>query len=206
MKVVEVNGWATTVWVDPGGTTGWGVMSVSPSLLTGTKPIHRSISHWACGNYKGNEDQMASEMLQLFSVWDDAAIGIERFVIRKFLQHHEFLSPVRIRAKIEYGLWLQEKWESEDDGRVMGRGRYLFQQDPSLAKSVLTDERQREYALWEPGPDHQRDAIKHCYTFLRRAQEKPRLRATAWPHLFTTDGALLKKRPPTSKASTRGRK
>lgn len=204
--MVEVSGWASTVWVDPGGTTGWGVISVSPSLLTGTQPIHSKICHWSCGNYLGNENQMASEMLQLFDVWDDAAIGIEKFVVRKFLQNHEFLSPVRVRAKIEYGLWLMEKWDAEENDRPVGRGRYLFQQDPSLAKKTLTDERQREYGLWEPGPDHQRDAIKHCYTFLQRAQEKPRLRATAWPHLFRTDGNLLKGRPPTSKAATRGRR
>lgn len=193
------SGWATTVWSDPGGTTGWGVMSIPPDVLTKNVPIHRYITHWACGDTKGNENQMASEMLQLYDAWDDAAIGIEKFVIRKFLQHDEFLSPVRVRSKIEYGLWLQEKWEAEEEGREVGRGRYLFTQDPSLAKRTLTDDRQRDFELWEPGRDHKRDAIKHCYTFLQRAQEKPKLRAIAWPHLFRNDGELMKKLPPTSK-------
>jgi hypothetical protein len=174
-------------------------MAVEPRLLLTTKPVHRGIAHWACGDVHGNENQMASEMLELYDSWPDAAIGIESFVIQKFLQHAEFLSPVRVRSKIEYGLWLQEKWEAEEDGREMGRGRYLFTQTPSLAKSTLTDDRQREYHLWEPGKDHKRDGIKHCFTFLQRAQEKPRLRAVAWPHLFKADGTLLKRVPPTKK-------
>lgn len=194
-----VSGWATTVWVDPGGATGWGVISVNPAVLVGDEAIWANIEHWACGESNGNENQMSSEMLQLYDVWEDAAIGIEKFTIRKFLQHDEFLSPVRVRSKIEYGLWLMEKWAAEEEGRDMGRGRYLWSQDPSLAKRTLTDDRQRSWGLWEPGKDHKRDAIKHCYTFLQRAQEKPNMRAYAWPHLFKKDGSLLHRMPPTKK-------
>lgn len=192
------SGWATTVWVDPGGTTGWGVMSVNPQILCGTRPIARNVAHWVCGESKGNEDQMASEMLELFDVWEDAAVGIEKFTLRQMAVD---LSPVRVTSKIEYGLWLMEKWRADDAGVPMGRGRLVFKQDPSLAKRTLTDDRQREARLWEPGKDHKRDAIKHCFTFLQRAQEKPRLRATAWPGLFKTDGTLYKKLPPTTKRS-----
>lgn len=194
----DKTGWASTVWVDPGGTTGWAVMSVDPSILVEAKPIENNIAHWACGNSTGNENQMASEMLELFDSWEDAAIGIERFQLR---QLHVDLSPVSVTGKIEYGLWLMEKWQAEEDERPMGRGRYVFKQEPSLAKRTLTDERQREWKLWESGPDHQRDAVKHCFTFLQRAQEKPRLRSVAWPSLFKADGSLLKRLPPTSKRS-----
>lgn len=194
-------GWATTVWVDPGGTTGWGVMSVDPLALSLRKPIEDIIEHWVCGDTHGNENQMASEMLELYDLWEDAAIGIEKFTIRKFLKHEEFLSPVRIRSKIEYGLWLQEKWAAEEEGRPVGRGRHLWIQDPSMAKNTLTDDRQRAYGLWDPGKDHKRDAVKHCYTFLQRMQEKPKARAMAWPQLFRMDGSPMVRRPPTSKRS-----
>lgn len=193
------NGWASTAWIDPGGTTGWGVMSVDPEKLAGKQPIHKVIAHWACGEIKGNENQQASEILEFFDAWDDAAIGIESFVIRKFLQHNEFLSPVRIRSKVEYGLWLQEKWEAEENERDMGRGRHLWTQTPADAKKTLNDDRQRAWGLWEPGPDHKRDAIKHCYLFLSRMRDKPKARFYAWPTLFTTAGEPLKRRPPTSK-------
>jgi hypothetical protein len=197
----DKTGWASTVWVDPGGTTGWGVISVDPTILLEPKPLYKNIAHWSCGDTHGNENQMTSEMLMLFDAWEDAAVGCEKFTVRKFLQHDEFLSPVRIRAKIEYGLWLMEKWDAEENDRPMGRGRHLFLQDPSMAKRTLTDDRQRDWGLWEPGKDHKRDAIKHCYTFLQRAQESPRLRGVAWPHLFKQDGSLFKKTPPTSKRS-----
>lgn len=192
------SGWATTVWIDPGGTTGWGVMSVNPQLLCGHQPIFKNIQHWACGEITGNENQIASEVLELFELWDDAAVGIEKFTLR---QRAVELSPVSVTAKIEYGLWLQEKWEAEEEERPIGRGRWVFKQEPSLAKRTLTDDRQRDWRLWEAGKDHKRDAIKHCYTFLQRAQEKPRLRATAWPLLYKIDGSPMKRLPPTSKRS-----
>lgn len=173
-------------------------MSVEPALLCGTDPIHKSISHWVCGEITGNENQMASQSLELFDMWEDAAAGIEAFHLRQLAVE---LSPVSVSAKIEYGLWLMEKWEADEAGRPVGRGRMVFKQQPSLAKKTLTDDRQREFGLWEPGKDHKRDAVKHCYTFLQRAQEKPRLRAVAWPALFKRDGTLMKKQPPTSKRS-----
>lgn len=194
----DVSGWATTVWVDPGGTTGWAVMSVLPQILVSDKAIWSNIQHWACGETHANENQMASEMLELFHLWDDAAIGIEKFTLR---QLHVDLSPVSVTGKIEYGLWLTEKWAAEEEERDMGRGRMVFKQEPAMAKRTLTDERQKNWGLWSPGKDHKRDATKHCFTFLQRAQEKPRLRAYAWPHLFKNDGSLLKRMPPATKRS-----
>jgi hypothetical protein len=172
-------------------------MGVKPEVLCSTeRRIERNIQHWACGDTHHNENQMASEMLELFAMWDDAAIGCEGFHVRQLAVE---ISPATIRAKIEYGLWLAEKWEASEEDRDMGRPRHLFKQEPSLAKRTLTDDRQRQYKLWEPGKDHKRDAVKHCYTFLQRAQESPRLRYFAWPHLFRTDGTLLKRRPSPTK-------
>lgn len=193
-----VSGWASTVWIDPGGTTGWAVMCVNPEVLTKRVPIHKNLQHWACGDITGNENQQTSEVLQLLDVWDDAVAGIERFTLRQMAVE---LSPVSITAKIEYGLWLMEKWAAEEEERDIGRGRMIFKQDPSLAKTSLTDDRMREFKLWTPGKDHKRDATKHCWTFLQRAQEKPNLRAAAWPQLFKKDGSLLARMPPTSKRS-----
>jgi hypothetical protein len=191
-------GWATTCWVDPGGNTGWAVMSVNPEDLVSTrKPLHKCIQHWSCGDTgKKNHDQMASEMLEFFDMWDDAAIGIERFNLRQLAVE---LSPVTVTAKIEYGLWLAEKWTAAEEERDVGRPRLVWKQDPGMAKNKLTDDRQREYGLWVPGLDHQRDALKHCYTFLSRVRERPRMRATAWPNLFKIDGDAQKRRPPTNK-------
>lgn len=195
----DKTGWATTVWIDPGGTTGWGVIAVDPFLIVDNKPITpRSVAHWSCGDIKGNENQMASQCLELLDLWEDAAAGLEKFTLR---QRHVELSPVSVTAKIEYALWLMEKWAAEEEERPMRRGRMVFKQEPSLAKRTLTDDMMRDLGFWVPGPDHKRDAIKHCYTFLQRMQEKPRARAYAWPALFKMDGSPLMRRPPTSKRS-----
>lgn len=191
-------GWATTAWVDPGGSTGWGVMSVNPEDLAGSRPIHKIIQHWSCGMVKENENQMSSAMLEFYDMWDDAAIGCEDFNLRQLAVE---LSPVTICAKVEYGLWLAEKWAADEDDRPQRRPRRLWKQSASTAKNKLNDDRHREFGFWVPGPDHPRDAIKHCYTFLSRAREQPRLRFQAWPSLFKQDGAPLKKRPPTNKRS-----
>lgn len=195
-------GWASTVWVDPGGNTGWGVMSVEPEdLINNKRPLHKCIVHWAAGETgKKNEDQMASEMLELYDMWDDAAIGIERFRLRQMAVE---LSPVSITAKIEYGLWLAEKWSAQEAERPVGRPRILWKQDPGMAKNRLSDELMRSHQLWTVGSDHARDATKHCFTFLSRCRERPGMRATAWPNLFKQDGTLMKRRPPTRKENMR---
>jgi hypothetical protein len=195
----DKTGWATTVWIDPGGTTGWGVIAVDPSILTENKPINpHSVAHWACGELTGNMNQQASQVLELFDLWDDAAVGIERFHVRQLAVE---LSPVAITEKVEYGLWLMEKWQAEEEERPVGRPRLMFKQEPSLAKRTLTDDMMRELGFWVPGKDHKRDAIKHCYTFLQRMQEKPQARAAAWPSLFRVEGRTKAVRPPTSKRS-----
>jgi hypothetical protein len=193
-------GWATTVWCDPGGTTGWGVMALDPAALAGSRPIHTIIQHWSCGEAVGNENQMASQMLELYAMWDDAAIGCEDFQLRQLAVE---LSPATVRAKIEYGLWLGEKWAADEEGRDEGRPRRLWLQMASMAKQKLDDDRQRRFKLWEPGKDHKRDAVKHCYTFMSRARENPRMRFNAWPNLFRQDGSPLSRRPPTKKGNMR---
>lgn len=195
----DKTGWASTVWIDPGDTTGWGVIAVDPDMLSSSQPINpKTVAHWACGELTGNENQMTSQVLELFDLWEDAAVGVERFHLRQMAVE---LSPVRITAKVEYALWLTEKWAAEEEERHVGRGRMVFKQEPSLAKRTLSDDLMRELGFWVPGKDHKRDAIKHCYTFLQRAQEMPNLRATAWPALFRMEGRTRAVRPPTSKRS-----
>lgn len=169
-------------------------MSVRPTALTSTrKPLEKCIEHFAAGQIKGPENAQALEMLELIDLWRDAAIGIENFIIRKFLTHRDFLTPVRITEKVDFGMYCRSLDDEEADHR------HIYKQEPSLAKSTLTDARQRESGLWVVGEEHARDAIKHAYTFLRRARDKPGMRHSAWPLLFKKDGSLIKRAPSTSK-------
>lgn len=189
----ELTGWASVVAFDQGGTTGWCVACVAPdALLSNEKPIHKCIEHWAAGQIEGTEDNQADQMMELINTWPDAAILCETFIIRKFLTHRGFLSPVRIEEKFRYGLHLQAKEEG-------GRPKYVFKQQPSLAMDFCTDDRQKQWHMWATGEPHARDAIKHAVTFMARAREKDKMRSAAWPLLFRSTGVIAKRAPRTSK-------
>jgi hypothetical protein len=190
-EVTEVNGWFTVVAFDPGGTTGWCVMSVEPRHLLGTKPVHKKLAHFACGQIAGGENSQADEMYDLLDLWDDSAWLCEDFIVRKFLRHREFLSPVRITARIEYRMSHAYPF------------RPMFKQQPALAMSAVTDDRQKEWGLWSIGQPHARDATKHALTFLMRARESARMRLAAWPLLCKVNGDIAKSAPDPHKSHLR---
>ena len=162
------------LWFDPGGTTGWAYCSIGVrSLLDGDVFARMRIDRH--GELKGPEDPMANEMVNMATGVRQAALGIESFSLRKFHRGAELLSPVRIRAKYEYGLY------------ILSEERRVFYQSPSDAMTTLTDERQRKHDLWIPGDDHMRVAVKHCATFFLKAQQKHRLREVAWPWINWTE-------------------
>lgn len=178
----EVTGWASVVAYDPGGATGWSVMAVNPKdLLTNTRELHRVIKHFAHGEIGGPEMERIDQITELCDSWNDAAVVGEGFVLAKFSQDEELFSPMRINACVEWFLH--------------GYGRVLFKQSAQTAKSRWTDERLKHCKSagkpwYVPGPDHQRDAIRHAALFLGRARDQPKLRANAWPHIFNSDGSL----------------
>ena len=128
-----------------------------------------------------------SELLQLAEGWPGAAIVMEDFILRKFDQGRDILSPVRVMAALDFGFW------------SIGRDDQVFRQQPSLAKTTATDERLKRWGLYrrEGGMNHARDADRHAITFLRRCSQgkgSRLLREQAWPHLYgviqTKDGPV----------------
>jgi len=133
------------------------------------------------------ESAGASEILQLVEGWPGAAIVVEDFILRKFDQGRDILSPVRVMEKFEFGLW------------VLGRDGQAFRQQPALAKTTATDDRLQRWGFYrrEGGLKHARDADRHAITFLRRCSQGKQgrlLREKAWPHLYgiiqTKDGPV----------------
>lgn len=164
----------TIVCIDPGGTTGWAVFSVHPeSLVDSGVPILGNITHWSHGQVVGDENSQASELLGLIDTWPGCCVLIEDFILRVSSGDREVLSPVRITAKVEFGLFL-------------AGGIPSFRQMPSEAKSVATDERLRSWGFYQRkgGLEHARDADRHGLTWLRKCKEKAFVRAQCWPYLF----------------------
>lgn len=66
------------------------------------------------------------------------------------------LVPIRLEAMLRFGL--AQKWSSVK----------LERQTPSQAKSTITNDRLRRLGLWRSGSAHERDAIRHLVTYIRR--------------------------------------
>jgi len=190
---------AQLIWVDPGGTTGVAVALLDARwLLGGGPPSWEGLATALCGvtvsqtdgwseDGKGRhmrpglkesnngsglaELKMETEVIETIMGWPDAAFGLEDFILRRFGQDREMLSPVRINAAIEFGVWTED-------------GRRPFLQAASMAKNTATDERMKRSGLYRAGLPHGTDAARHVATFYRRARSDARLREAAWPELF----------------------
>lgn len=123
------------------------------------------------------ESAGVSELLSLIETWPGAAVVTEDFILRKFDQGRDILAPVRVMEKFEFGLW------------VLGRDKQSFRQQPSMAKTTVTDQRLKNWGFYrrDGGLRHARDADRHAITFLRRCSQGKAgrlLREKAWPHLY----------------------
>lgn len=121
-----------------------------------------------------NELIVCDNIAALLNDWPLAVWGIESFKARMGSLSAEAISPDRIRlalcfAEVVYG----------------NRHRVPFFQSAAIAKTTVDDARLRDAGLYRAGMPHANDATKHALTFARRARADAKLRAAAWPHLFT---------------------
>lgn len=187
---------ATVIAVDPGGTTGWSLIQVPPEALCEPDvPILANIWQFQhgqvdCGVHRGNlatslhpgistEGEFSGiyDLVAFITSWPSSAVVIEDFALRQLRMDRDLLSPVRVTAAIGYELWKN--------------GRDYHVQTPTDAKRVCTDERLKEWNMYDRtgGLQHARDADRHAILFLRKAKAKASFRAQAWPHLFSERGA-----------------
>jgi hypothetical protein len=158
--------------VDPGGTTGWAEISVPvESLLDRQVDLFLDLS-FDCGQITGDPNSQVEELGGLLWQFKGPVI-IEDFILRQFRQDRDLLAPVVVTAKLEYEIFVSNKQ------RVYQQR--VKRQQPSLAKSTATDDRLREWGLWEVGAPHARDSLRHTMTFLRRAKTDRKLLEWGWP-------------------------
>lgn len=140
---------------DPGGTTGWAAFSVwEIAMYDREYAILENIQHWAAGEFSGPLPKQHDEMVLLCEAWEDADVVSEDFILRQFLPGRDVLDPVRLNFALECAV----------------RPRVVDYQQPSLAMSVITDDRLQAFGYWDAliGKPHARDAVRHALTFLRR--------------------------------------
>lgn len=187
---------ATVIAIDPGGTTGWSLISVHPgSLVESDAAVLDNISvhqhgQVDCGSRRGNlgtslhpdistdgEFSGVYDLFKLIEGWPCAAVVIEDFHLRQFRKDRDLLSPVRITAALEYLIWRE--------------GRDAHFQTPADAKRVCTDDRLKRWQMYDPVGSmvHARDADRHAILFLRKCKAKQSFRAAAFPFLYGERGA-----------------
>lgn len=173
----------TVVWYDPGGVTGWAVISVHPdALLSPEYLVLDNITHFACGEFYGNEFAQVDQMVELADAWPGAALGTEGFVMYDSSagrKDDNLLSLVRLNAAFRYEMARH------------GRTRRVFRQFAALAKQQVTNERLKAWNYWgaTAGSTHARDAVRHDFTFLKRIKLSAKLRAQAFPGLGAVEEA-----------------
>jgi len=153
---------STTMWFDPGVAVGWCVISVWSIALTDIRfRLLSNLVAWSAGEYRGTEDQVVDQMFDLVEAWEGnlGSVGLEDFILRQFSMGRELLAPVRVTARFEDRMYVANK-----------SGLLVPKQQPSLAMSMVTDERLKLWQLYNytTGKPHARDALRHGLTYLRR--------------------------------------
>lgn len=177
IKIADLLPNPTVLAIDPGGTTGWAVMSVHAEALCAPRvSILNNIEHWSHGEIGGPEAEQVTQIMGIYEQWPGACLLIEDFILRKMLMSRELLSPVRITAMLSYACFLG------------GYAYYL--QNGGYAMSTATDSRLKEWGLYERagGMRHARDADRHAITWLRQCKTEAFLRAKCWPYLYGPGG------------------
>jgi hypothetical protein len=163
--------------IDPGGTTGWYLLTVPRDCIFGDAPSQILEHDW--GEFDGPEWQQAIEIARLAREIQslDYKTGVA-LIIEAWDQDPTFkntdsepLSPVRIGAMLD--LLLHQRMIADAT---------LHFQSRTLAFTTVTDERLKRWGLWVKGSDHVRAALRHAITALRRARTNPEFAAELWTY------------------------
>lgn len=168
----------TAIAYDPGGVTGWSVICVHPdSIVLPEFRVIDNITHWAAGQFIGDEFSQVDQMVKLARDWPGASLVVEDFILERMSADRALLSPVRLTAAFRYAMRL----EANETRLVSKQGR-------SLAFTTITDDRLKvlaggKFYIRTAGAAHARDAVKHNLCWLKRLKENLRLRLSVFPDL-----------------------
>lgn len=163
--------WPRVLWIDPGVVSGVAVVWFDPKalLIDGAK-TPKVLLAYSEVHLHGPENGVGGQInryLRLRAKLDEEkglATGCEGFVPLQLNQDKDFLSPVRIRAGLDYEL---SKTKPLDADKI-GDGVPLYIQMPVDAKAAFNNQRLQALRMYTEGPDHVNDAKRHCLLFIRR--------------------------------------
>lgn len=169
------------IGVDPGVTTGVAIATLQGKEVGSLADVFVEMGQLSYG-FSGNgfdiieststeegEAKVAAEIAQLVRTavlhGSRVVLVIEDFVVRRFDSSREFLSPVRITARIQQELF----------NDTICQGVTVAIQSPSDAKQTCTDERMKKWGI-QPKTHKDRhglDAARHCVLFIRKLMANP---------------------------------
>lgn len=169
------------IGVDPGVTTGVAIATLQRKEIGSLADVFVEMGQLSYG-FSGNgfdiiesasaeegEAKVATEIAQLVRTavlhGSRVVLVIENFVVRRFDSSREFLSPVRITARIQQELF----------NDTICQGVTVAMQSPSDAKQTCTDERMKKWGI-QPKTHKDRhglDAARHCVLFIRKLMANP---------------------------------
>lgn len=169
------------IGVDPGVTTGVAIATLQRKEIGSLADVFVEMGQLSYG-FSGNgfdiiesasaeegEAKVAAEIAQLVRTavlhGSRVVLVIEDFVVRRFDSSREFLSPVRITARIQQELF----------NDTICQGVTVVMQSPSDAKQTCTDERMKKWGI-QPKTHKDRhglDAARHCILFIRKLMANP---------------------------------
>ena len=165
--------------IDPGGTTGWVILTVPRLCIFGDEPSE--ITEWDYGEFTGPEPVQATAIAELARVTQslDYRTG-PAIIVEGWDQNPDFkstdeetLSPVRLGAM----LMLLKFQKRLGDATVHFQSRTL-----AFGSKATTDDKLKRYGMYVEGSDHIRAATKHAIIALRRARENWDFAIELWPY------------------------
>ncbi len=155
--------WPRILWIDPGVVSGVACIWFDPKALVSGSPLRKAILAWhetyLYGPENGTNGQISRFLRMRHTLSEEVGLaqGCERFTLLRIERSPAYLSPVRIRAGIEYHISISKRGSKE-----------LLIQSPSDAMTAFTDARLKAMQMFTPGPDHIRDGTRHCLLHLRK--------------------------------------
>lgn len=174
--MAERGGTLHVLGYDPGGTTGvaWLRMPIPTLLsdgftqLTRARAVASVMLEVDCKDERAGTDGLVAVLRKVWGEVDDEAgdvllVVFEDFVLRNPSADRELLSPVRLTARFR------------DRTREAVYPLYLISSSDSM--KICSDDRLRVWGLYQPGPDHMKDAMRVAVLGARKYQGEEGFRA-----------------------------
>jgi len=162
--------------IDPGVTTGWARITVPRMSIWGTESS--KIVSWKTGQLRGRISDQVWAMCELIRTVQSLAykvgpaVVVEDFDFGRPLKDPEVYTPVYFAQQLRFCF---ERTALTNDALLVMQGR-------DTAKATFTDERLQAAGVWATRgqTDHERDALRHALTALRRAKKSFKFRCEMW--------------------------